>query len=223
MTDLTVYDRAHNIYERLLELRDIEANTKVEASMLLKVVRDNELYKTLGYDSFKDFIASPELSMSYRTVRGNISMLERFLDAGHKVSTVVQIGPKKGMMVAPYIGANPELVDMALSLSSSDLLTEVHRVAGKVSLRLASPGAEPAPDCTTYKDYCKQGCCLCGGQNLHMHHFPHTRRVTDNQKKVIPLCGECHQEFHDTPWTEWCGKYGRKVYDYLLNFILRNK
>jgi len=218
VTDLSV--QAHSIYETLVELNKNLSMTKFKMTGYLKVIRDGKLYKSLGHSSFKEFLAIPELSLNYRTTLGYIQLWERYERLGVPVSVRIDIGAKKGMEMGSALERHPELLELAPHISSSDLLTEVHRVEGKV---FASP-AMPSPDCTTYEKYVKsQPCIICGRTPVDLAHFPRTKVRADNPWYVIPLCRIHHREQEDggMAWTwdhrkHWGNYFHNRIGD-LLN------
>jgi len=99
------------------------------------------------------------------------------------------------------------------------LINDIRLASGKEEMPGLPPPDKPSPVPSSYLEYCKEhGCIFHRGTKADMHHYPHTRVRTDDDRKVVPLCRVCHTEFHNTPWSEWGGHTA--VVDFLFKYIL---
>ena len=219
-------EKANTAYDTLQEIHKLAEQVKVNFVALierLKYVRDNDLALALGYESFADFIRNeePAIGFKYNTVRAYIHLYELYAEID-RIGELKYLGWGRAQVIAAHVKDDPdEWIAKAETLSNKDLINDVRVASGKKEMQVLPPPESPSPMSSSYVDYCKQGCCLCGSKPVDMHHYPHSRVRTDDDRKVIPLCRECHTEFHDTPWSEWTGH--RQAIDFLFNYILRNE
>ena len=135
--DIELASLAHEITDQIKQtIRDTTLNF-YRVGLLLKRVRDEKLWQILGNTSFEEYIADPEIGISRTSAYNSIQLVENFeyeeikmLDYS-KVTKVIQALP-----IAP----KTKLLELAGSLSRSDLTKEVASIMGK------DPGyAEPIP------------------------------------------------------------------------------
>jgi hypothetical protein len=72
-------DEAHEIFRALLEVITNRNRNVFVIGAYLKEIRDGELFRALGYDSFAEFCASPEISFQKSTVYNYIGLHEKFI------------------------------------------------------------------------------------------------------------------------------------------------
>lgn len=101
-----------------------------ELGKALKEIRDNELYKELGYDTVTDWYKSPEIGMSPSWAASFISMYELYIvKLGKKVEDILPSDYSKLRDIAPIIESKPEeadeWIDKAKHLRRVDLKREV--------------------------------------------------------------------------------------------------
>lgn len=202
---------AFDNYTGILEAKAIVGKGFLHMGRLLKENRDKKFYAPLGYDTFEDFIGSPEVAMSRSMVFDLIRAVEVFIDKlGRPPDELAQVGISKLSAIVPVVEKDPEeWLSKAKELSRSDLQDEVHEVTGtpvvrrsdtprSTDWRAISPGQ-------TYLDYVRDvPCCICGthateGAKTHAAHFPLSRGAGAPADWVIPMCGTCHAEHHKDP------------------------
>ena len=219
-------EKADKAYELLTAIRKLAEQVKVNFVALvrnLKEVRDNDYHTDLGYDSFADFVRDEEtaIGFKYNTVRAYIHLYEVYAGID-RLGELEYLGPNRAQIIMGRVKEDPdEWIAKAETLSSKDLINETRLASGKEEMPGLPPPDKPSPVPSSYIEYCKRGCAICGASKTHPHHYPHTRKMTDNFNKTIPLCDPCHQEFHDTPWSEWM--WHRKAIVFLFNYILRGE
>lgn len=196
--------------------RDIvSAQMNIQGNLLvlgakLKDNRDLAYYKLLGYDTFEEFLGSPEIAFGRSKAYDLIHIYELYiLKLGVPKADLLEAGTTKLLLVAPQIEQDEtrsaEWIGKAKSLSKSDLRQEIQ---GREFQSPKSPtgppplpAGAPAPPFTReqYLALVKLSpCIVCGGTPVDAHHFPRTR-VRGGEYNVIPLCRRCHTEFHTEP------------------------
>ena len=219
-------ESADKAYELLAAIRKLAEQVKVNFVALvrnLKEVRDNDYHTALGYDSFADFVRDEEtaIGFKYNTVRAYIHLYEVYAGID-RLGELEYLGPNRAQLIAGHVKDDPdEWIAKAETLSSKDLINDIRLASGKEEMPGLPPPDKPSPVPSSYQEYCKHGCAVCAAMETDLHHYPHSRVRTDNDKKVIPLCRGCHTEFHNTPWSEWSGH--RHAIDWLFNYILRGE
>lgn len=192
---------AHKNLEGILAAKyNVVANYLV-LGLLFKENRDEGLFKLLGYDSFEDFIGSPEVGFSRSKAYGLIRIRELYKEKlGIDDKTLLEIGNAKLALIAPVVESDKEgWLEKARHLSKSDLRIEIGQGPGdKISLSPPPPAPVPLP-----------GSCVngCPG-DVDRHHFPVGRSSSSDEAGdwTIPLCRKCHTEYHQEP-KEWTWKY----------------
>lgn len=94
----------------------------------LKTVRDMQLYKTLNYDTFEEYIAQPELSFNRSSVFEFISIYEKFvLELKVQPAGLILTDWSKLQVIKPFVNEENvnELLTKAKELSRSDLRKEI--------------------------------------------------------------------------------------------------
>src|SRR3990167_11385719 len=121
-------DVAHQVTERIIQLRKEGEVLISELVPLLKEVKDKELWKINGYESFYAYLAQPELAFDRRTVLYWIQIYETFIEkyALHPDS-VAKIGWTKLAKIVPYVNDNNYkfMLELAESNSRSDIDREL--------------------------------------------------------------------------------------------------
>jgi hypothetical protein len=176
--------------------------------LLFKENRDGGLFKLLGYDSFEDFIGSPEVAFSRSKAYLLIHIRELYKDKlGIDDKTLLEIGNSKLALIAPVVESDKEgWLTKARELSKSDLRIELGREPGK---QLSPPAPASAAS---------SGCVVCGKGGTDNHHFPVTRGAGCPDNWTIPLCREHHTEYHNEP-KDWIWENRRKWAAYFYERI----
>jgi hypothetical protein len=111
--------RAHDLHKQLVAITAQTSLHFFQFGEILKEIRDAELWKTLGCDSFESYFSDPELDCSRSSVYHAISLVEHFPDW----KTMSPVPTRKLIMIAPHLtdGNKTKLLEYASGLSSSDL------------------------------------------------------------------------------------------------------
>ena len=184
-------------------------------------------FKVLGYDSFEEYLGTPDVAMGRSKAYGLIQIYKTFVEKlGVPGADLLEIGTSKLLLIAPVVESDKdEWIAKAKHLSKSDLKAELQgRVAGTKKLPplskppTPSPGLPPKMTPGQYVRHVERSpCCVCGRSPVVKAHFPRTRVRANKPWYVIPLCGECHaeQEGHK----DWMWAYREKWGDWFFNNI----
>jgi hypothetical protein len=193
---------------------NVAANYLVLAK-LLKENRDKSYWKLNNCDSFEEFLGQPEIGFSRTKAYLLIHIWELYKDKLQiDDHTLLDIGNAKLALIAPVVESDKESwLARARHLSKSDLLIELGRGPGET--QLSPPPSAPAhpPDC--------QVCVGCGKTPVDKHHFPVTRGAGAPEGWWIPLCRECHTDYHDRP-KDWTWDNKRRWASYFYERISRD-
>jgi hypothetical protein len=144
-TDPTFAARAYEVHRTVLRLRGATDRIWLELGLLLKQVRDEELWRPLQFESFAAYLADPELSISHTAAYRVIAVAEGFqrhLTASPAGTTgigpdaIAALGTHKAALLAPVVADCPpaeaaEWVAKAATLTTSDLRRELRRAQGR--------------------------------------------------------------------------------------------
>lgn len=223
MNKLEKTNKAHDLREEIHRLaRHVKINF-VALVRSLKEVRDNDYHVALGYDKFSDFVRDEEavIGFRYNTVRAYIHLYELYTEID-RVAELEFLGPYRAQLIAGQVKEDPdEWIAKAEMLSTKDLINETRLASGKQEMPVLPPPESPSPVSSSYIEYCKAHGCIFDHGPADLHHYPHTKKMTDSLEKVIPLCRACHSECHNTPWSEWDGH--RYAIDFLFKYIFLNE
>lgn len=210
------------------------ANKMLDLAALFYHNRTQGYYKMLGYERWQDFVADPETG-GYRssTIRGLILIYRKYVvEMGADKPLLSSIGFSKLRIISPVVEADPdEWLAKANTLSKSDLILEVKEAQGEsIELPATVPHHDQPPIypglCSSYSQYVtRQPCCVCDDPPpSDPAHWPVTQDPGDdpgNEEWKIPLCRECHSEFHRRGDLSFFKAYRRKIGRYLFGLILR--
>lgn len=194
--------------------KDIESSF-IRLACLLKQNRDLKYWQSLGFDSFEEFLASPEISISRSLAYQLIYQYELFIEKlNWPEEELIEIGTAKLAVISPVVLKDPDgWIEKAKVLSKSDIKEEVagalkKKSLPKPSLKNLSPGV-PAP------------CLLCGGsgEQIPFPAYPSEYKSWP-ERWVIPLCPACQKEYKRNPsgWT-WTHRktWGKFLYDQAMD------
>jgi len=145
---------AHDIIQQLKKLVYQTGMTFIEIGRLLKIVRDEKLYKYSGeggYDSFASFIADADLAIAPATAYAFIYLYEKFvLNFGFAEDTIANVPYYKLQMLASKVKLETkedaeEWLAKAQTLSISDFKAEL------AEAKANKEGGEFLPYPTIYK------------------------------------------------------------------------
>ena len=126
---------AHNLHERLVTLKGEIMGRGLMVGKILYEIQENELYLTLGYDTFETYIADPDLAFKRSTAYKLKGIYEQWvLNFGYKIEDLKPIAQDK-LIEAGKVAheeTKDEWLEKARSLSRSDLNIETAEAKGKV-------------------------------------------------------------------------------------------
>lgn len=131
-------ERAHDLFQRLKQIRKQQEGTKLEAGEILLEIQKEALFEELGHDSFSSFLGDPDIDLtrttSYRYM-GVFQELYRERDYGEEF--LQEIGMSKAYKIVNALrdGLIPEdeledWLHSAKELSRSDLNEELDELRG---------------------------------------------------------------------------------------------
>ena len=121
-------DEYYQITQEIIQIRDKGEVLIYELAKRLKVIRDKELWKTGGYESFYSYLAQPEMSFDRRSVLFWIQIYETFIEKyALNPGTVNKIGWTKLARIVPHVTDDnyKYYFEKAKTLSRSDLEREL--------------------------------------------------------------------------------------------------
>lgn len=121
-------DLAFEFHSRVLGLRSVIMRSFCELGKYLYEMQDNELYKSLGYNTMKQYLGDPDVSMSYDTARRLMRIYEsHILEENSSRKEIVEMGIAKADMINRYSGTDKydEAKQYALGSSRSDLKKQI--------------------------------------------------------------------------------------------------
>ena len=146
---VVVLPRAYQVHGQVMQALRVMNGAWLVLAKLLVEVRSERLYQDLGYDSFDEYLATPELGLDGRTVRRWLAAYEATV---HLVNGAVideerllAIGSTKLEAVRPLLdaGADPEeVLSRAEALSVRDLKLSMRELRGEVIDELREELAE---------------------------------------------------------------------------------
>lgn len=225
-------DAAHENRRQILEIKRIMGTVDFHLARLLKENRDLGFFKLLGYDSFNEFLAEPELAFRRAKAYNLIRQYELFVQKlGIDEDRLSKIGTRKLTMIMPVVEGEPEKwLGAAEALSRSDLTDEVRDAQGLEVMTRKYQNEEkigtsfsPWLSGESYLKYVKSApCCACGvdgpGDGVDAAHFPRTKGAGAEDWKVMPLCRCCHREQHDGG-SQWLWENRVKVFDWFYGIV----
>jgi len=159
----TTVTTAESIHQKIISLKKDIGKRFYKLGAYLKQVRDFELYKEMGCESFEEYIGQPELSMKRSTVYSLIGVYEEFFSekSNHlDIENIEEIDYTKLDKIRrfKYLPKEEfsEWVEKARTLSLSDLNEEIKMAEGKEPLE---EGAELPKEEAIYKEVT---CPACG-------------------------------------------------------------
>ncbi len=132
--------RGHELFEKLKNLVSSRNRDAFALGAILKDIRDQQIYEALGYGSFPEFCADPDIAFRKTSAYGFISLHETFV-LTYKIDFQIlgKIPYSKLLIVEPYVAPDnvDELLALARANASQDLREELR------ARRLAKKGDEP--------------------------------------------------------------------------------
>lgn len=122
------------IHQRIVNSKNIIEKEFYKVGAYLKLVRDRELYKQLGYETFNEYIAQPELQFQRSMVYSLIGVFTDFIEGGKFRSSDIESIPYYSLDRIRQFKDNEnikEWIAKARELSLSDLGKEIRIERGE--------------------------------------------------------------------------------------------
>lgn len=122
---------AHALHERVVGLVQRGNAVALQLGGALSSMHDRELYRALGYATWQEYVAQPEISITVRTAYRWMSFAECATVAELSPADAATLGPVKAEIIEPLVHVLPpakvaELVEDAKTLAVSDLRRKVN-------------------------------------------------------------------------------------------------
>lgn len=130
---------ARRLENDLLELRRRMGRNFLEMGKILKVIRDKEYYRELGYDTVTEWLSSPDVAISASWAWNFIAIYEIFMER-HKLEPdrILDISYNKLTQIIPVVRKSPDQIEDWLNkaevLRRIDLQKEIkeHRIEKRI-------------------------------------------------------------------------------------------
>lgn len=195
-------DKAYKLYEEIRQAKAEETSQLIRLGEIFKKLHDGKMYKDLGYDTFTEFCADPELGYQKSTVYSFVKIYEKYvLHLEVPADVLCSIGHRRLQLILPLMVHEDETSGMWLeradTWSYADLINAVRKSKGRDSMPKKKTSFQKATGeipngYVKYVESCP--CLLHSYRKSEKAHFPRTDRM--GGKFVIPLCRECHTELH---------------------------
>lgn len=187
-------DKAYKLYDEIKSIKMDETLSLIELGKKFKEIHDGKKYKDLGYDTFTEFCADPELGYQKSTVYSFIKIYETYvLHLDVSANVLCSIGHRRLQLILPLIALTPgEWLERAETWSYADLINAVRKAKGRDSMSKTSFQMGEIPN--NYIKYVESCPCLLCARKSVKAHWPRTDKMGGNL--VIPLCQFCHDEYH---------------------------
>lgn len=185
-------DKAYKLYDEIKQSKMIDTMRLIEMGKAFKEIHDKKRYKDLGYDTFTEFCADPELGYQKSTVYSFIKIYETYvLHLNVSADVLCSIGHRRLQLILPLIGDafDLEWLERAETWGYADLINAVRKAKGRDSMPTKTSFHDVVPKSyIKYVESCP--CLLHPNRKSEKAHFPTTDKM--GGKFIIPLCTECH-------------------------------
>jgi len=217
-------DIAFELFQNILDAKHEAGKQFLKIGEALVIIQEKEWYKYFDADSFEAFLAIPELGFARSTARLFMHVYELYIRRlGLPVEQIASIEISKLQKIAPVVERDPEeWLSMASTLSRSDLENAIRKERGLEPLEIKEKEhATLALDIAGgYLSFVQSHpCIVCDNPIVDAHHFPRTKGAGGLDHQVIPLCRECHTEYHNDPH-EFLIKWEEKIFDYFYRVFV---
>lgn len=202
-------EQAHYLVEEIKRIKAEIGKGYFLFGEIFKKIRDDKLYKLAGCQTFKEFIAQPEIAFSHSTVYDYIAVYRVYVEElGINPEHIADITYSKLRRVLPVVEKDPEeWLSKARTLSRGDLTMEVRESQGKPEIAEWKKSAYATPDLPSartgqraYLKWVKQQerCIVSGELEPVAHHFPRTHKRGGEAEdwKRIPISVREHALSH---------------------------
>jgi len=199
---------AYQLQQDTEGIRDTLTQYNLEMGQTMLMVKRNESYKLLDYDTFSSYLAAHGLSQW--AVDRAMRVVEFFCEQ-HKVppDDLLDIGMHRLDEVRKAIKLEPENINewlaRAREWSPSDLINAVRELRGRPPLKPKEKEDNPHVGTTSFFEFvrglgCAEKSSECSGP-LQLHHWPSTKGA--GGKYVICLCHYHHAIAQDLGPAIW--------------------
>ena len=213
-------DKYHDMTNNTMAANaNIEVNV-IKIGQYLKIVKEKELFRYGGYDTF-DLWRADNTSLKPQRANRYINIYNFFIEK-HKLDPLMlcMAGEDKLGEVLKYCRKHPEatvqLVEKAQTYSLRDLINEIRTLEGKEEMKPKRPEVQPKGK--TYRDWVKSKPCVL--HNLRpaddYAHFPRSKTFGEFG---MPLCRKCHDELHRKGVDFFFYNYSPRIGQYLDSTI----
>jgi len=91
MNEIQKVQDAHQIHSNIIETKKNLMGNFLKLAYLLKLAHDNRIFKKLGYETWEQYLSTPEISVSVSTACRLINIWEQFVEK-YKIETTELIG-----------------------------------------------------------------------------------------------------------------------------------
>lgn len=217
---------AFEIFQNILEAKHEAGKQFLRIGEGLVIIQEKGWYKYFNAESFEEFLAIPELGFARSTARLFMHVYDLYIRRlGLSAERIAEIEISKLQKIAPVVEKNPEeWITMAATLSRSDLDNAVREERGLPPAEQLSKDKEDEQlKLELYKSYIdfvkSHNCIVCPNSVADPHHFPRTKGAGAEDYKIIPLCRECHSEYHTDPHG-FLIKWEEKIFDYFYKAFI---
>lgn len=139
---LPAADHAWRVHSQVIEARERVERSFLDLARLLRQVRDEKLFRALGYESFEAWLADPEISLSRTVAYRLITALDAVDRYQIPEPLAVEIGVSRLELAAPMLRDVPApereiVLHEAKELSYRDLAARVRERRGEDASELA--------------------------------------------------------------------------------------
>lgn len=126
-------EQADYLFKEIVRLKTDIGKKYFQFGKLFKKIRDDKLYKNLGYGTMNEFVADPDIAFSRTTVYDYIHMHETYVEKLElDPEEIAGITYSKLRKILSVVEDNPQgWIDTARVLSQSDLTEEVREFKGE--------------------------------------------------------------------------------------------
>lgn len=155
-------ERCHALRQELIVLKESATEHFFRMGEIMKDIKENELWRAGGYESFPAFCADPEVDLPKSSVNHAINMVKMFPEW----QKFTDIAERRLIAISPYLTNENrnELVNQARSLSAGDLAHQLMlmRIATKRPEIKTFPKIYPCNTCGKVKGVTWRELCHCG-------------------------------------------------------------
>jgi len=198
-------DLAFSLFKQLVEAKRILGANFLLIGAILTKIKEEKLYRYFDCDTFREFLAMPELGFAWQTSMLFMHVFDLYIRRLKcDQERIANIPISNLQVIAPVVEHDVEgWLSLAENASRSDLINACREYRGLDPMkpkRNVESERILLVSFDEYKEFVSANpCCVCGAQKADVHHFPRTVGAGAEDFKVIPLCRKCHTEYHNDP------------------------